>query len=423
MRLLTTHFLKKAYKQKLILVICFCCYLLLSCSRLQPKSVGFIEEVIEEQEGIKYSHAVYKTPTRLVNDDDAPRFIDDMEFGPSIEIAINRQLRYFNQFELAGTIQFGDDIYPRSMLPVSLGMFRRIYRTYQRCLRESEEVFCKISLDSNILKYFNIYEPNVNSRSSTPANFTGFYAPTLLASKRKTGRFKYAVYSKPKERRLWRLTRHEIDFENKLAGHGYEVLYTDDLYPVYDAHIQGGAKARFVDGSGDFYLHFDGSNKRARRSIARYMRRHGMIPNLSRKAQIEYLANHPEKHEEIYSYCPSYVFLRLSPDPPHGSIPVSLTDHRSIATDHNHYKQKGVLAFIQASRPNYAVWNETGESQMLDFSRFVLDQSTGGAIRGKARVDIYFGEGEYANFAVHYINNRGNLFFLMPKQTDMAYNF
>lgn len=420
MRLFIAYFLKRSQKVKW--VICLCCYLLMSCGRLQPKSVGLTEEYIEDREGITYHHAVYKTPTRLVNENDAPRFLDDMEFGYSMELAISRQLKYFNRFELAGTIQFGDDVYPRSMLPVALRMFRRIYRTYQRCLRESEEIFCKLSLDSNILRYFNVYEPNVNSRSATPTHFTGFYAPTLLASRRKTGRFKYAVYSKPKERRLRRLTRRQIDFENRLAGRGYEVLYTDDLFPLYLAHIQGGAKVQFVDG-GDFYLHYDGDNDRTRRSIATYMRRRRMIPNRSVKAQKEYLVNHPEKHEEIYSYCPSYVYLRLSPDPPHGNIPVSLTDHRSIATDRHHYQQKGVLAFIQSKRPNYAVWRRTGESQMLDFSRFVLDQSTGGAIDGRARVDLYFGESEYANFAVHYINNYGNIFFLMPKQTEMAYNF
>ena len=48
-----------------------------------------------------------------------------------------------------------------------------------------------------------------------------------------------------------------------------------------------------------------------------------------------------------------------------------------------------------------------------------LDQDTGGAIKGKARVDIYFGEDEYAALASQYHNHLGELFFLMLKKEEL----
>ena len=89
---------------------------------------------------------------------------------------------------------------------------------------------------------------------------------------------------------------------------------------------------------------------------------------------------------------------------------VSLTDNRSIATDYRRYSLKGTLSFIRGQRPN-----PVGESGFRVFSRFMIDQDTGGAIKGNARADIYFGEGAYAEKAANSVNNRGQMFFLLKK--------
>jgi membrane-bound lytic murein transglycosylase A len=49
------------------------------------------------------------------------------------------------------------------------------------------------------------------------------------------------------------------------------------------------------------------------------------------------------------------------------------------------------------------------------FSRFVLNQDTGGAIRGPGRLDLFFGSGPKAGELAGRMKYRGQMFFLAPK--------
>jgi membrane-bound lytic murein transglycosylase A len=63
------------------------------------------------------------------------------------------------------------------------------------------------------------------------------------------------------------------------------------------------------------------------------------------------------------------------------------------------------------------VLNEAGEvAEWRPVGRFVLNQDTGGAIRGLRRVDIYFGSGDRAGALAGYMNRPGRLFFLVRKK-------
>ena len=48
-------------------------------------------------------------------------------------------------------------------------------------------------------------------------------------------------------------------------------------------------------------------------------------------------------------------------------------------------------------------------------SRLVLNQDTGGAIRGPGRVDVFFGSGAEAGSLAGRMKNVGELYFLAPK--------
>ncbi|MFV9646813.1 MAG: 3D domain-containing protein, partial [Desulfobacterales bacterium] len=50
-----------------------------------------------------------------------------------------------------------------------------------------------------------------------------------------------------------------------------------------------------------------------------------------------------------------------------------------------------------------------------DYTRFVLNQDTGGAIRGPGRGDIFFGNGKYAEIAAGHMQHPGALYFLILK--------
>src|SRR5947207_14217697 len=74
---------------------------------------------------------------------------------------------------------------------------------------------------------------------------------------------------------------------------------------------------------------------------------------------------------------------------------------------------KGAMAIIVSRRP---IINTAG--QLLGwqpFSRFVLNQDTGGAILGPQRVDLYFGSGAEAEAAAGFMNSQGKVYFLVLK--------
>ena len=125
-----------------------------------------------------------------------------------------------------------------------------------------------------------------------------------------------------------------------------------------------------------------------------------------------YLRDHPERLDEILFHDPSYIFFRVVEEGPLGSFNVPLTTGRSIATDTRLFP-RGTLAFIITEKP---VIDENGEiTEWERFSRFVVNQDTGGAIRGPARVDLFWGEGEVAEISAGNMKQKGKLFFLMEK--------
>ena len=134
--------------------------------------------------------------------------------------------------------------------------------------------------------------------------------------------------------------------------------------------------------------------------------------NMSMQGIRSYLAAHPEQLDEVLFHDPSYVFFRIVGNGPLGNIIIPLTGGRSIATDARLFP-KGGLAFIVTKKP---VINEKSEiTEWKPFSRFVVNQDTGGAIRGPARVDLFWGEGEIAEISAGHMKQEGKLFFLVAK--------
>jgi len=126
----------------------------------------------------------------------------------------------------------------------------------------------------------------------------------------------------------------------------------------------------------------------------------------------EYLHNHPDEIEDVFNYNPSYVFFKIEPDGPLGNINVRLTPGRSIALDSKLFPP-AALAYINTKKPLIdSAGNITGWS---DFSRFALNQDTGGAIRGPGRSDLFWGNGMYAEIAAGHMQHKGNLYFLVLK--------
>ena len=125
------------------------------------------------------------------------------------------------------------------------------------------------------------------------------------------------------------------------------------------------------------------------------------------------LREHPEMMQGIFNYNERYVFFRLLDKGPFGALNVPVTGGRTIAIDPEVYPI-GALAFIKTQKP---LFNNGGEVvKWIPFSRFVLSQDTGGAIKGAGKIDIYCGTGHDAEAVAGRLKEAGELFFLIKKR-------
>ena len=126
-----------------------------------------------------------------------------------------------------------------------------------------------------------------------------------------------------------------------------------------------------------------------------------------------WLKAHPDRVEEVFKVNPSYVFFRKLKTPEAlGCYQVPVTSGRSIATDRKVFPG-GALALLATEKP---LFSQAGELlEWRKFQRLVLNQDTGGAIKGPHRVDLYCGDDEAAELMAGVMKQPGRLFILMPK--------
>jgi membrane-bound lytic murein transglycosylase A len=205
--------------------------------------------------------------------------------------------------------------------------------------------------------------------------------------------------------------RADID-AGRLAGRGLELAWARDPVDVFFMEIQGSGTLRFPDGR-EQRVGYAGANGRAYRAIGRLLIDEGHVPReaMSMQAIRAWLAAHPEERRRVLQHNESYVFFRPLTGPPEGSLGRPLTPGRSIATDMRLFPP-GALAFIETEQPERAA---DGATRWSPLARFVLNQDTGGAIRGAGRVDFFWGRGERAAFAAGLMRQPGRLHVLVAR--------
>jgi membrane-bound lytic murein transglycosylase A len=269
--------------------------------------------------------------------------------------------------------------------------------------------------------------------------FTGYYEPVLKGSPERSEQYRYPIYRKPddsvvvqlgkfrekyrNERLVGRIengelvpyfTREEIDGAGVLENRGLEIAWFADPIDIFFLHIQGSGMICLPDGA-CFQVSYAQSNGRAYRSIGRLLIDSGKATreNLSMQGIKKYLREHPEEAREILNHNESYVFFRRVEEGPVGSIGVALTGGRSIATDQTIFP-RGALAFIKTRKPVIGPGGDI--NSWVPFSRFVLNQDTGGAITGPGRVDLFCGRGREAEITAGHLKEEGELYFLVLKK-------
>ncbi|MBU0485203.1 MAG: MltA domain-containing protein [Proteobacteria bacterium] len=265
---------------------------------------------------------------------------------------------------------------------------------------------------------------------------TGYYEPLFDGSLERSGLYQYPLYQVPADlavmiggsefngRKVGRLdggrfvpywSRAEIEEQGLLTGR--ELVFLTDPVEAFIMHVQGSGQVRLPDGS-IRHVQYAAKNGRLYRSIGRLLVDEGKmsLEEVDLPGLVRYLAAHPENRKRILNYNESFVFFRWGDDAqegPIGCLGEVITAGRSVALDHNVFPSAG-LAFLKSQQP---FWDESGRiSGWVPMTRFVLNQDSGSAIKGKGRLDFFWGRGQKAEAAAGKMKHPGTLFFLIKKK-------
>ncbi len=357
----------------------------------------------------------------------APELQDD-EPAQTLLDAVDLTLEKFTAMDGAAILRFGLEAVPVSRLVDSLNDFRG-----------------KLAAMGLSEEFFRYVRENFVFYSSTAPQvvFTGYYEPLLRGSRCASPQYPYPLYGCPADlvtvdlqqfyfykdqpnlaqikgrvddnRRLVPYyTRADIDFRRMLSGRDLEIIWVDSLVDVFFLHIQGSGIVQLDDGS-RIYVGYADQNGHPFKSIGRYLLDKRLIDRgqLSLQGMKAFLKAYPEAVMDAFIANPSYIFFQVNPQSATGTFGARLTPWRSIASDPRLFPL-GTLAYIECEKPVFDKQNCIVGWEK--FGRFVLNQDTGGAIRGAGRVDLFTGNGDLSELVAGNMKQKGTLFFLLKKK-------
>ena len=296
----------------------------------------------------------------------------------------------------------------------------RVFKSLKRFRELLLKTNSATELHQAIEREFVLYQ-SVGKDNKGSVLFTAYYEPLYAASRVPTAEYRYPVYRLPPDLNSWskphptRLELEGVDGLQAAKGklRGLELFWFRDRLEPYLAQIEGSARLQLPDGT-QTTIGYAGNNAYNYKSIGRELVNDGKLPleGITMPIILNYFQKHPQ---ELNIYIPrdrSFVFFQENHgEPAQGSINVPLTAERSIATDKS-LMPPGALALIHTSIPFV---NPTGKMEERIVSRYVLDQDTGGAIKGAGRVDYFLGTGKLAGDRAGVTVSNGQLFYLLLK--------
>nr|WP_280842973.1 MltA domain-containing protein [Pararoseomonas baculiformis] len=190
-----------------------------------------------------------------------------------------------------------------------------------------------------------------------------------------------------------------------------QVLAWADPVDAFFLQIQGSGRAVFPDGT-QRRLGYGGKNGHPYVPIGRLLIERGAMAReqVSMQSIRAWLhAAPPGEARVLMEANPSWVFFRWRDDlplagGPAGTLGAPLTPGRSVAVDRAHTPLNSPV-WIATRHPL------TGER----LERLVIAQDTGGAIRGPARADLFWGWEENAALAAGRMRETGRVWVLRPR--------
>jgi len=368
---------------------------------------------------------------------DTPTISDDLEITPLIE-GIKTHITWMeggksNLFDFT----FGKEKYSNEEYLKGLKFLLREYKK-----NPTKEEFYKL-----VKKYFDFYRVYGYERKGEIL-LTSYYGPVIKGSRKKTKKYSQPLYSLPKDLVQLNLkeylgddfniemerpvtiygrlvkrgeegiphkivpyySRSDLDVTWALDGKGLEICFVDPI-DAFILHIQGSGNVSFPDGK-IISVGYAGQNGRKYHAIGKELLEFINLEDMSLQKIEEHLKGLTrEKAQEILNKNPSYVFFKILPGKPITTLGTEVIAGRTLATDLRFFP-KGTLGFLMFEKPVFngdvIGWEKS--------ARFVIDQDSGGAIKGGGRADLYWGRGAEAKSHAGVIKNKAKLFYLAPKR-------
>ena len=416
----------------LFLLGCFFCGCSHGVGVRDDREVITDKEVRADREDRPVREKITKfNPLKQLNPENYPEFVDNLNFR-DFTISIDNSLKYFKKVPQSRKYQYGEQSFNAAHMITSLKIFKAFIETNPSAK----------ALNKFIKSKFIVFKATGNKDEKVL--FTGYFEPSYNGSLQRTDLYKYPVYSVPNDLLKIDLSR----FSNKYKGHKSLVARLDDsgktILPYYsreqinmmkDFHkkaeplvwlkdrvdrffleIQGSGRI-ILENQDELKVHYAKSNGNAYRSIGRYLIDNDKIlkKNMSMQAIRKWLKYNADSMDKVLHYNKSFVFFQKEEGGPYGCLGVEVTALRSIATDTGLFP-KGALGFMETKLPDKTKIHSSKEWGKTSF--FVLNQDTGGAIKGPARADLFCGNGEYARLTAGHMNQYGKLFFLVLKPVN-----
>jgi peptidoglycan lytic transglycosylase A len=340
---------------------------------------------------------------RLLADSDRPSLLDDGD-PDSLRTAVAQSLAWLDRQPAGRWLAFG----PRRLTTAEYAAGLR--RLLMLLAGDPPPEL----LEERVLAEFDVLSSV--GRGDGAVLLTGYHEPVVEASDRPSPQYPVPVLGLPADfTGGWqyprRLSRAEIE-AGRLGAAARPLAWARDPVDVFFMEVEGSGTLRFPDGR-EIRVGPAATNGHPYRSIGRLLIDEGWLTEetVSMDAIRSWLVANPSERARVLRHNQSVVFFRRLEGPPVGSLGVPITPARSIATDARLFPAGG-LAFVRTERPLRLPDGRVGWSPV---SRFVLNQDTGGAIRGPGRVDLFWGRGGDAELAASEMKQLGDLYFLVPK--------
>lgn len=288
-----------------------------------------------------------------------------------------------------------------------------------------EEAFLAEDAESFLRQKFRPYKIE-NHPSQKEGLLTGYYEPLLHGSKTQSDRYRYPLYATPKdlitvdlgaiypELKHYRL-RGRIEGDKLVPYYtraqseqlDAEVLcYVDSKIERFFLEIQGSGRV-LLDTNETLYVGYANQNGHKYSAIGGYLVAIGALEReeVSLQSIKQWLEANPDRVDEVLNSNDSVVYFALREKPASGSLGIELTPKRSVAID-KRYIPLGSMLYLSAP------------IKEEHFSRIVLAQDTGGAIKGAVRADLFLGYGEEAMETAGELKAPLQLWILLPKQEE-----